>query len=472
MLPMIYAKPDLARDVLLYSAREQEGTSGAIPYAMMPLCTPYYFGGESGDLDIWLLWSAAEYALGTRDFDVMAARVPFSGGGDATLWDHLKLAFSHQEKVIGRGLHGLPSPGTLGDWLDFSVATSGLTESTLEAAQLAFVYPRLATVADARGDRAFAAQLRAAAASLLAALRREWTGKGWYSRGYAATQQLGAAQIVSMTQPWAVLAGAPSRDQANALVANYRRCLSGIGAPRGPAPAGSAMQPDPTDAACGGTATSSDASPDPNDASHSVAAWFSLNGPMVLAYGRLDGTVPHAADYGWDELLRNTLARHATAHPEHWDGIISADDVCDTWWTRPPYRCGVPGGGLPEPQDFDTQILHQPAWGLFSAIGAAGIEPTAAGYRIAPHLPFERFSLRLPDVGVARARGVLRGYVTPRRSGALEMEVRVTARPGDVLTVWVQGRPVARKVVGDVVRFRLPARAGRPADWAVTSRRG
>jgi len=103
---------------------------------------------------------------------------------------------------------------------------------------------------------------------------------------------------------------------------------------------------------------------------------------------------------------------------------------------------------------------------------AAGIEPTAAGYRIAPHLPFERFSLRLPDVGVARARGVLRGYVTPRRSGALEMEVRVTARPGEVLTVWVQGRPVTRKVVGDVVRFRLPARAGRPADWAVTSRRG
>jgi len=75
---VIYAKPDLARDVLLYSAREQEGTSGAIPYAMMPLCTSYYFGGESGDLDIWLLWSAAEYALGTRDFDVMAARVPFS----------------------------------------------------------------------------------------------------------------------------------------------------------------------------------------------------------------------------------------------------------------------------------------------------------------------------------------------------------------------------------------------------------
>ena len=38
-----------------------------------------------------------------------------------------------------------------------------MTESMLVTAQLAYVYPRLAELADLRGDRAFAAQLRAAA---------------------------------------------------------------------------------------------------------------------------------------------------------------------------------------------------------------------------------------------------------------------------------------------------------------------
>ena len=62
-----------------------------------------------------------------------------------------------------------------------------MTESMLVTAQLAYVYPRLAELADARGDTAFAAQLRATRApSCATVLRREWTGSGWYSRGYAA----------------------------------------------------------------------------------------------------------------------------------------------------------------------------------------------------------------------------------------------------------------------------------------------
>ena len=45
--------------------------------------------------------------------------------------------------------------------------------------------------------------------------------------------------------------------------------------------------------------------------------------------------------------------------------------------------------------------MHQPAWSLFDAIKLAGIEPTASGYSIVPDLPFARFSLRFPDVGLA-----------------------------------------------------------------------
>ena len=76
-------------------------------------------------------------------------------------------------------------------------------------AQLAYAYPRLADLADLRGDRGFARRLRARARELKAVVRREWTGRGWYSRGYDGDRQIGAGVIFGEPQPWAMLAGAP-----------------------------------------------------------------------------------------------------------------------------------------------------------------------------------------------------------------------------------------------------------------------
>jgi len=114
---------------------------------------------------------------------VLDVPVRFADGGSASLWQHLQLAFAHQESL--RGPHGgYRTPGA-GDWSDFSTAFLQMTESTLVSAQLAYVYPRAAELADLRGDSAFATRLRSAGAQALATTRREWTGRGWYSRGYA-----------------------------------------------------------------------------------------------------------------------------------------------------------------------------------------------------------------------------------------------------------------------------------------------
>ena len=67
MLPMIFADPRLAREVISYSAEEQPAAGGAIPYGLLSLCRRFDLG-TSDDLDQWLLWAAAEYALSTRDF--------------------------------------------------------------------------------------------------------------------------------------------------------------------------------------------------------------------------------------------------------------------------------------------------------------------------------------------------------------------------------------------------------------------
>ena len=69
--------------------------------------------------------------------------------------------------------------------------------------------------------------------------------------------------------------------------------------------------------------------------------WYSLNGWLTWAYGTLDGEVPGARRDAFWELTRNTLAQHATAFPDSWDGILSVDDVCAGWYASNPSTCGV-----------------------------------------------------------------------------------------------------------------------------------
>jgi Glycosyl hydrolase 36 superfamily, catalytic domain/Glycosyltransferase family 36 len=459
ILPLVYSSPFLAREVLLYSAQEQSRATGRIPYGMTEMCRPLN-RETSNDLDLWLLLAAAEYGLATRDLRFFRERVPWSDAGGASLWAHLRRAFEHQESL--RGPHGgYSTEGAVGDWSDLSTTFLGMTESMLVTAQAAYVYPRLAELADARGDRPFAARLRAAAAELRAVLRREWTGRGWYSRGYAGDRQLGRGVVYGEPQPWAILAGLPDRDQAASLVANIRRFLTGVGAPpetHGPARIGSSQSPARNDPAV--TERTDFAGLGGNNAVFVGGAWYSINGWLTWALGELEGIVARAESYAFDELRRNTLASHANAYPGHWNGVISVDDVCFAHYSDDPSGCGIGFTDL-----YDTQIMHQPAWSLFDTIKLAGIKPTRRGYEVDPHLPMQRFSLRLPRVGVAYEPGRARGYLRLIGAGRLRMAVAV---PGSRRSVraFVDGRRVHSRVRDGAVRFWL--RGGRTRDWAVT----
>jgi hypothetical protein len=465
MLPLIYADRPLARDVLIYSAQEQPPTVGQIPYALIDGCKRFDLG-SSDDLDVWLLWSAAEYGLASRDLGFFDKQVRFSDGSTGTMWDHLKLAFQHQESQLGP--HGGYVTGGTGDWSDFSTQFLQMTESTLVSAQTAYVYPRLAELADARGDHAFAAELRRSGARDRATERREWTGRGWWSRGYAGERQIGSGAVFGEPQPWALLARAASRVQARRVVANIRRFLTGVGAPaviHGPAQIGSSQSPASNDP----DVTERSNPPDTiggNGAVYVGGTWFAVNGWLTWALASLDGVVPHATSYALDEFSRNTLAAHAHAFPRHWDGILSVDDVCNSFHaSKDPANCG---NGLST--SYEGQIMHQPAWSLYDATKLAGVQPTAAGYTFDPHLPSARFSLRFPDVGVAYSRRLARGYlVLSPRSRTIRVSVRLPAgvRARSALT-WVGSRRVGHTIRHGLVTFRLRGRAGAAVDWAVT----
>jgi hypothetical protein len=464
MLPMIVADPWLARQVIEYSAHEQPAVGGVIPYALISGCRRYDLG-TSDDLDQWLLWGAAEYVLQTRDYGFLNQQVPYyEGGGSGTLWDHLKLAFQNQENVIRTGPHNEYLTGLTGDWSDFSTEFNQMTESDLVTAQAAYIYPRLALVADHVGDTAFAAQLRAAGARDLATVKGQYVPGGWFARGYSAARQFGAGAMFSEPQPWALLAGAASAQQAAKVVANYRRYLVGVGAPGGPTRIGAALAPGSSDPG----ATEQTEPPVNGSTEWPGGAWFAVNGWWTWALGELDGVVPNAASDAFDEFTRNTLTAHAVAFPDHWDGVISVDDECAAYFQSPNSGCGIGlatgEGAIP---GYDTQIMHQPAYSLFDLLKLAGVDATGDGYRIVPHLPMSSFDVRFPDVGIAQQPGLIRGYF---RIAAASMTIDVAPPPGvapEQAVAFANGRQVPATVVDGLVQFTLRTQAGRAADWAV-----
>ena len=470
LLPLIYAAPALARDVLRYSFQEQDPATGDVPYGMGPLCTPVALG-QSNDMDFWLMLATTEYVLATRDTGFLRERLPYADRRSrATILDHLRLAVRHQE-AIGRGPGGQYLMTSNGDWSDFSTLFIGLTESTLVTAQLAYAYPRLAEVADLAGDAPLARELRALGDRDLGALRGEWTGAGWYSRGYRGADRAGTGVLFAEPQPWAILAGAPDAVQDATLVANTRRYLQGVGAPaglNGPARIGSSMSPATDDPDV--TERTDSAGVGDRNAVFVGGTWYALNGPLTWALGALDGTVPGAAALALDELERNTLHAHATAYPDHWSGVLDVDDACRSFFSSAPDRCGIDfllaeGAG-------NGHVTHQPAWSLLATLRLAGIQPDGRGYTIAPSLPLRRFSLRLPQVGIAVRRGELRGYVRPLAGRSLVLTVPRRAAPaGATASAWVDGRRVGvtHNAAGGLT-LRLPTRPGRATDWALTWR--
>ena len=114
--------------------------------------------------------------------------------------------------------------------------------------------------------------------------------------------------------------------------------------------------------------------------------------------------------------------------------------------------------------------MHQPAWSLFDAIKLAGIEPTTTGYRIDPHLPGRDFRLSLPGIGVAETRGRTRGYLRLEHDARPAMEVVLSPRAVRRVRVYAGGKRIKASRSGTTVRFELPVRAGRAANWAIRYR--
>jgi len=413
VLPMVYLRPALAKDMLRFQMRAQNAKTGAFPYAHIGhgIATGFYIHNKSSDLDLFFFLALSEYLAATRDLAFLDEPVrfhPSSSGRSGTVLEHAEAAFRHLRDHVGVGRHGLLRIGT-GDWNDQAQAFSRIPpvtvrrgESTFNAGFAAMALPALAGAIEEAAP-AFAQELRAFADAQAQALRQCWRGDH-ASRGYLgyANAEIGGDALFLDAQPFGVLGGVWTAAQARRLFETVQaQCVD-------PQPAGALCMWPPM------RGPLLQRGSDTNG-----GTWAAIDSWLAWAWSDVD---PQAA---WDFYCSTTLAARAEAYPDTWYGVWSGPDSYNAHYhPKPAETFNV---SITPMTDFPVMNMNRHSGPLLDAIKLAGIRPRDGRIVIDPHLPFDRFALRLPLIGAAYLPRRHRGYYVPIVDGAFRFAVRLPA---------------------------------------------
>ncbi len=452
-LPLVYIRPDLAREILTYTMRSQDPDTGKIPYMHQGhgFTTGALVHEESTDLDLFFLLAASEYLGATRDFSFLDEEVPFyplSLQVSGPVRDHLTRALDHLEHSVGTGPHGLIRAGS-GDWNDVLIAfsphpllTMTLGESNLNTAMACFVLPRIAGLLRDRMPL-FSERAAGIAAGLAPLLDGEWTGE-WMRRGYLGDGTwLGEDRLFLDAQPWALLAGIWDEGRARTLLRNIEEMLAA------PSPAGLLCLYPPN------TAPYLVPGSDTNG-----GTWAAVDSWTAWAWSLYD---PAGA---WRCFLKSTLYRHAGAYPDIWYGVWSGPDSYNAMYAERPGETF--NWSFTPMTDFPVMNMNRHSGPLLAAIKLAGIDPCGDSITIDPRLPFPCFSLRLPLLGISYLEDRARGYYRPANDGAFRFRLRLPRDlSGRAVRFFLNGRAATPEIDNGFVQFEMDARRGEKITWEV-----
>ena len=361
-LPLVYLRPELALSVLRNTCA-WGSPDGDLPYALDGRKQPWTDLFRPSDQNLWALWLAAEYAAATGDLAAFARPVgyhPRHGVAPVPLGEHLRRQFEFFVSAVGLGEHGHVRIRNA-DWNDLAVTESGADhatmidkgESVLNSAMAAWVLPVYAGLADRLGQADVARQARDLALRLRAAVAGEWNGR-WFRRAYApGAGPVGDHDLWLEVQPWAILCGAATPDQASALLATIDETV------RADSPLGARIR--------------WPVAGRPEDLAMRGSIWPSVNATLVWAATRVD---PELAR---DEWRRMTLAAHTAAYPDVWEGTLSGpDSYLAPELPRPGRTWSLPAIGLAM-QAYPVSNLHSHAQPLLAYLRLLGVEPGPAG---------------------------------------------------------------------------------------------
>ncbi|NBE99466.1 hypothetical protein FE391_36415 [Nonomuraea sp. KC401] len=358
-LPLVYTEPDLALSVLRNTCA-WASPDGDLPYALGPDKSPWTDLFRPSDQNLWALWLAAEYLAATGDVAPFGADVPFHPVHDAPpvpLGEHLRRQFRFFADVVGRGDHGHVRILNA-DWNDLAISRSGAPaedmvergESVLNSAMAAWVLPRYAALAERLGDHATGKEARELGATLRDLVAGEWTGR-WFRRAYGPGVVVGEDDLWLEVQPWAILCGAATPDRARELLTTIETTAA-AGSPLGARVRWPAL---------------------PGGKAGDGAVWYAINMTLIWA------AAEHAPELGWSWWRRMSLASHAAAYPEVWEGTLSGPDAyLPPEAARPGRTWDLADLGVAM-QAYPVANLHAHAQPLLAYLRLLGVVPDGSG---------------------------------------------------------------------------------------------
>ena len=461
-MPFIFSDPEITKGVLRYTLKEVRD-DGSVPYGIVGhgMIAPMTSDNVS-DIPLWLLWTASEYVLATRDLSFLdekvATRYSKAAGQTDTVRNLLARCFRHQVDQVGTGKHDLVRMLN-DDWNDGLLATFAGSafkecvdqgESVLNSAMSAWVfdyYARMLRTAGGSGD--LATEAAATAEKSRQAARAQWTGK-WFRRAWMGPTigWLGESTLWIEPQPWAILSGITSATQSRELAQTMNAVLRG-------GPLGAAQMGAGPDMKQGGPA-------DSGSLEHG-AIWPSLNQTLVWALAGIDPAM------AWDEWKKNTFCAHANAYPDIWYGIWSGNDS----WNSPLSK--HPGAAANEPYfhgtDFPVLNLHAHACFLYSATKLLRIEFTEAGFNVSPELAAGPYRFESPLLGVSRSQeGRYEGWYAPSRPGRWTVRISLPAElAGRISQAEVNGASVSIKITAEgTIELLGSSNSQSPLRWSLS----
>ncbi len=426
-MPFIFSNAEIVREIIHYTLKEIQ-PDGSIPYGIVgngvPMPSPFL----PGDLEMWLLWTASEYVLSTRDKKFLEEKIPAyprrqTDSTDATIGELLSRSYAHLVNLIGVGRHGLMRLA-MGDWNDGVVVVRvpeklveevrEQGESVLDAAMASYVLDYYARMLTYVGDIATAGEARAKAEGQRLAVQENWSGR-WFRRAWLGPNLgwIGEDRLWLEPQPWAIIGGAATPVQRKILVAALDELV------RRPSPIGAMIL---------NRAESTPSKPD--GVLENGGIWPSINGTLIWALAMAGGAS------AWDEWKKNSLAVHAEAYPEIWYGIWSGPDTYNSVLSKHPGQtmfAELSKDGRKNPTDwgvnwtdYPVMNLHPHAWPLYSAAKLLGVDFHETGVRFNPALPLEEYNFSSPLIGFTKSAKGYSGWYAPAADGRWTIEIQLS----------------------------------------------
>ena len=260
-------------------------------------------------------------------------------------------------------------------------------ESVYNSALAAWALPIFAGTMEKIGEDALAQEARSTADQLREAVREAWNGK-WFRRAIGPEGAIiGDDALWLEVQPWAMLCGVASDEQANILISNIKKyCCED--APLGPR----------IRVSIDGEGATGDFMPGTGLAG---GTWNTVN--MLLLWAVRDRD-PEFAWQLWEQL---SLANHIKHYPEQWSGTLSATD---SYNSPESYN---PGGayvieGVAAAQTYPVNNAHAHTHLLLGLLRLMGVEPGSNG------------TMNIPDPGLIswKSKAACFGPDYPLNSGA------------------------------------------------------